>query len=350
MEPIKAVILRNELEDDHLPWIDACNEFDQIKYRVVDLTLNNWLEEIHKEKFDILLAKPGGLTAPLKQLFDERIYILSQVLGYKTYPSLDEILIYENKRYFSFWLKANKIPHPKTDVFYYYKEAEDFLKHSKYPIIAKTNIGASGSGVIILKNLENAIKYTKEVFQGRGAKQRTGPNFSKGGIFKRGLFYVKHPSAIAGKLKIYKARAENLQKSFVLFQEFIPHEFEWRVVRIGDSFFAHKKLKTGEKASGSLLKNYDNPPLSIFDFVKEITDKYGFFSQAVDIFEIGKDNYVVNEMQCMFGQSDSYQMLVNGKPGRYIMHKGKWIFEEGDFNRNKSFNLRIQHVIDSINK
>ena len=85
------------------------------------------------------------------------------------------------------------------------------------------------------------------------------------------------------------------------------------MVRIGDSFFAHKKLKILEKSSGSLLKNYDSPPLKLLDFVKAITDKHGFYSQAVDIFE-SERGYLVNEMQCIFGQSDPYQMMVDGRP------------------------------------
>jgi len=143
------------------------------------------------------------------------------------------------------------------------------------------------------------------------------------------------------------ARSADVQNSFVLLQEYIPHDFEWRVVRIGDSFFAHKKLKMGEKASGSLLKNYDNPPFSILDFVKEVTDRFNFYSQSVDIFET-ENGYLINEMQCIFGQSDPYQMLVDGKPGRYINKSGKWIFEEGDFNTNESYDLRLQSALELL--
>ena len=65
--------------------------------------------------------------------------------------------------------------------------------------------------------------------------------------------------------------ASGIQKEFVILQQFIKHDYEWRVVRIGNSFFAHKKLLHGDKASGSLLKGYENPPITLFDFVKKIT-------------------------------------------------------------------------------
>lgn len=348
VKKIKAIILRNELEDDHNLWIKACEGYkNDIEYRIVNLTASGWLEEIQKESFNILLAKPGGLTATFKQLYDERIFVLAYILGYKIFPSPLEIFIYENKRFLSYWLKANNIPHPVTEIFYDRKAALKYLEECKYPFVAKTNIGASGSGVIIIRNKTDALKYIKDTFSGKGAPQRTGPNLEKGGILKRGFNFILHPSDIAKKLDIYKTKSENLQKGFVFFQEYIPHYFEWRVVRIGESFFAHKKLKKGEKSSGSLLKKYDNPPLVLFDFVKGITDLHGFYSQAVDIFE-SERGYLMNEMQCIFGQSDNYQMLVNGKPGRYKYVKDRWLYEEGDFAGNECYDLRIEFVLSEF--
>lgn len=349
MRKVKAVILGNEFADDHLPWKVACDEFkENIEYRVVDLTAPDWLDAIRAEPFDILLAKPGGFTAAYKQLFDERIYVLGNILRYQIYPSVEEILIYENKRFLSFWLQANGVPHPPTWVFYDQEEAMRYIGEAWFPIVAKTNIGASGRGVILLKDAEEAENYVWRAFTPKGAAKRTGPNFSKGGWLKRGFHYALHPGDIGKKLAIYKALMSDRQVGFIILQEFIPHGFEWRVVRIGDSFFAHKKLKSGDKASGSLLKGYENPPLDLLDFVRKITDAHGFFSQAVDIFESNK-GYLVNEMQCIFGQSDSFQMLVDGKTGRYFWDGKRWVFEEGDFNRNESFNLRVQYAMEMVN-
>jgi glutathione synthase/RimK-type ligase-like ATP-grasp enzyme len=338
---IRFIILANERANDHLLWIRACEQYkEKNSFRVVNLTSDNWFEEIRSEPFDILLAKPGGVTSLFKQLYDERIYILGKVLQYIIYPSPDEIFIYENKRLLSFWLKANEIPHPVTHVFYNIAEAEQFLKRGTYPVIGKVNIGASGSGVIILKDENEAIEYLKQIFSDKGARRRHGPNLNIGGWGKRAFFYLKNPSSLSSKIELYKTIGRDIQKDFVIFQEYIPHSFEWRVVRIGDSFFAHKKLKSGDKASGALLKSYCDPPSALLDYVKEITDRHNFFSQAVDIFESDR-GYLVNEMQCIFGQSDPHQMIVNGKPGRYIFSDAKWIFEEGDFNSNESYDARV---------
>ena len=147
---------------------------------------------------------------------------------------------------------------------------------------------------------------------------------------------------------MYKYLKTEVQNNYVIFQEYIHHSYEWRCVRIGDSFFAHKKIKEGDKASGSLLKQYDNPPLELLSFVKEITDKYHFLSQAIDIFVGPEGEYLINEMQCIFGQSDPYQMLVDGEPGRYIWKEERWVFEPGDFNQVESFLLRVDHIISLL--
>ncbi|MBK6932905.1 MAG: hypothetical protein IPH12_19360 [Saprospirales bacterium] len=68
----------------------------------------------------------------------------------------------------------------------------------------------------------------------------------------------------------------------------------------------------------------------------------------MDLFECSDGRYLVNEMQCIFGQSDPYQMLVNGQPGRYRRIDGKWTFEPGDFNRIRSFLLRLEHFIEIL--
>jgi glutathione synthase/RimK-type ligase-like ATP-grasp enzyme len=343
---IKFVILANERADDHLLWIQACEKFrENVSWRVADLTSDSWFEEIRNEPFDVLLAKPGGVTSSFKQLYDERIYILGKLLKYIIYPSPDEIFIYENKRLLSFWLKANEIPHPATHVFYNKAAAEQFLKRGSYPVIGKVNIGASGSGVEILKNADEAVRYLIQIFNGKGARRRHGPNLNIGGWGNRALSYLKKPSSLTTKIKLYNTIGRDIQKDFVILQEYIPHSFEWRVVRIGNSFFAHKKLKSGDKASGALLKSYSDPPSGLLDFVKEITDRHHFFSQAVDIFE-SERGYLVNEMQCIFGQSDPHQMIVNGKPGRYIFSDGQWIFEEGTFNSNESYDARVLWIIE----
>lgn len=351
MKKLRLAILQNEVENDHALWVRACQERqDLIGWSVVDITRADWLTGVDWSHFDGVLATPPAFTMPFKVLFDERINILHTAFGLPVYPSLNEILVYENKKYLSYWLQAHQIPHPTTWVFYHEKEALDFLATAKIPVVGKTNIGASGRGISILKSKAEAIEYVKNTFSGKGVARDLTPKWRRKGFVKRVMKKLLRPSELRAKLQQYQSQRADVQKDFVIFQEFIPHSFEWRCVRIGDSFFAHKKIVKGEKASGSLIKGYDNPPLSLMDFLREVTEPYHFWSQAVDIFETQDGEYLVNEMQCIFGQSDPYQMLVDGEPGRYVYADGEWIFEAGDFNRHESFLLRVDHFIDILTK
>lgn len=344
-------LLTNENPYDHGLWLHSLDNSAGVKsYDVISLASHDWLDRIKQKDYHLFLAKPPGMTALYKQLYDERINIIDQVLKAPLYPTAQEIFIYENKRFFYSWLEANNLPHPRTHVFFSRKEAETFADHADYPLVAKVNIGASGSGVSVLNDKAQALKYIEQSFSSKGAPRRWGPNLSKGNLLRRGFHYVLNPGDIRKKVNKYSTVRADKQRDFVIFQDFIPHDFEWRIVAIGGSYFAHKKLKIGEKASGSTLKQYDNPPVRLFDFAKGIMDRFGFVSQAIDVFETKEGQLLINEMQCIFGQSDPYQMLVDGKPGRYVFQDGHWVFEEGDFSSNESFDLRLETAIELYEK
>ncbi len=350
MRKLNLVILKSEFEDEHLrQWENACQERSaSLSWETIDLTQADWLQKIKAAQPDGLLALPPNITNVFKNLYDERVSILHQECGYPVFPFWDEIKIYENKKYLSYWLSAHDIPHPITRVFYHRQEALNFLKDAALPQVGKTNIGASGRGVSILRSREAAVAYVNDLFSGKGASKKTGPNWQKKGFVKRAVKKLLNPAALRDKLQQYQQQNAEQQTHYVILQEYIPHTYEWRCVRIGESFFAHKKMVKGEMASGSLIKGYENPPLDLLDFVKEITDLKHFRSQAVDIF-VGPDGrYLVNEMQCTFGQSDPYQMLVNGEPGRYLYKNKHWTFEAGDFNRYESFLLRLDYFLEVL--
>lgn len=344
-------ILSNENKDDHAIWLEVLNKYhDIIDFSVIDMSSGDWLDEILNSNAHIFIARPPGISDISKHHYDEKLFIVSNVLARLIYPSLNEVFVYENKKFLSYFLKANKVPHPATYVFYSRPEAVQFIEQAEYPVVAKFNIGASGSGVKILNDKTEAANYVIQAFSSGGAPRRWGPNLEKGGLLKRGVHYLYKPQDIFKKLRIYKARKGAKQEGFLILQEFIKHDFEWRCVRIGDSFFAHRKLKMGNKASGTLLKGYENPPFQLLDYIRELTDRLNFSSLAVDLFETDDGTYLVNELQCYFGQSDPYQMLVDGKAGRYRYLKNKWIFEEGDFAKNACYELRLQHIMDILNE
>ena len=344
----KIAILKSESAFDHEPWVMACEASKDVDfYKVIDLTANDWLSQATKDNFHLYLLRPPGRTERFKQLYDERVFLLTKVLQKNIYPSLQEVLIYENKRFLRDWLSCRELPHPVTFVYYNYEEAQRFIDNRKQlPIVGKTNIGASGNGVRILNTRQDAVKYIKDTFS-EGIKQKSGPKIFKGSLLKK-VKKLSKKGFLSNRIKEYKVSAQTSQKGFVILQEFVPHDFEWRCVRIGESFFAHKKIVKNNMSSGTLLKGYETVPMALLDFVRQITDQTNLLSVAIDLFETGKNTYLINEVQCFFGQSDPYQMLVDGKPGRYVFQDNQWLFEEGMFNTNQSYDLRLAHALSLL--
>jgi len=346
---LKLIILKNQTEDDHLDWQRACEKYKEyIEYEIIDLTDHNWLDILMNTQFDCILTKAPGNNSLFKNLYDERLYIISKILHYPIYPSYDENVIYENKKMLSYWLQAKKIKHPQTRVFYDQIEAADFVDNTKYPIVAKTNIGASGSGVKILKSSSHARGYIKKAFQGKGIKRRWGPNLRKKNYLKRIQQKLKEPlRSMNFYSNRYRSSKIDIQKHFVIFQEFIEIESEWRCVIIGDSYFGHKKKKQGKLISGGGGIIWDYPNNKILDFLMEVKEKGNLSATSIDLFETVNGDIYVNEIQCFFGFIDpDNQMYINGKPGRFKSVNGSWVFEEGIFNKNNSYDLRIEHVLE----
>ena len=104
------------------------------------------------------------------------------------------------------------------------------------------------------------------------------------------------------KLKHYLKLYENGERNKVLFQEFIPHDYEWRAVKIGESYFVYKKHCIKAKPVDLNIKIFVNPPKAILDFVKEVCEKRNFNFMPLDIFEPKLGKFLVNELQTIFGK------------------------------------------------
>ena len=113
------------------------------------------------------------------------------------------------------------------------------------------------------------------------------------------------------------------------------------MIRIGDSYFGHKKLLRNGFASGSGKSSLERPPDELLHLTRDICDKGGFRSMNIDVFEDEEGNYLVNELQTIFGSYKPVQMRVDGKPGRFIYEGDSFVFQEGVFNQHGSNVLRI---------
>lgn len=316
----------------HKYYVRSCEELG-VDYEIIDIIGPNWLEEVRNSDCDGFLCRPPSKFQERKSLFDERLYIVKNWLNKPIYPSFDELFIYENKRMMAYWLELNGFPHAKTRVFYRKEDFLDYLNsksNPKFPFVFKTNIGTASKGVSIVKSKLKARLIANSVFGFKNTKLTVGYTPESTG-------FIKFPALGA------------LQKHYILIQDYHKIKWEWRMVKINDSYFGHKKLKKGEFASGTRLKGWDNPPEELLRLTKDICEKGNFYSMDIDIFETEDGEFLVNELQSIFGQSTDSLMYIDGKPGRYIYKDNKFIFEEGEFNQHESFLLRTKHFIELLN-
>ncbi len=348
MNQIKVGIIRNEDPNSARKWALAC-DCRNIQYIIINPFINSWLDIIRSEKFSFFLLRPPGTFENYNRWYMDRIAILTLIQEYKIFPSYKECLIYENKKMLFDFLKATGYPHPGTWVTYEKIDSKSIIQQLSLPIVAKTAIGASGSGVRILRTKEKLESYINQAFSQKGIKRKSGPNRVIGSPKKWFFKALKSPKYFIQKLRKYWQIYRQGEKGYVILQEYIQHDFEWRIVKIGHSYFGHKKIKIGDKASGSKGILYDPPPFKLLDFAKSICEKENFHSIAIDIFEDGNGGYLVNEMQTIFGHVQDHLLEYNGVPGRFISINGNWQFEEGDFNQNESYNLRLEVALDLYN-
>ena len=325
---IKLGILKGFTQDWQL-YVGACEELG-VKYEVIDFISSNWLELINKSNCDGFLARPPCSFQEKKNIYDERLYLLSQILKKTIYPSFNELFLYENKRNVAAWLKAHGFPHPETRVFAKKEEALEYLKNAEYPLVFKANIGSGAKRVNIVKSRFYAKALAELIF----------------GI---------HPKLALGATDFIKKcgikifpNIGDMQKHYLIVQKFKEIKWEWRIIKVGKSYFGHQKLAKNGFCSGSDLVGWVEPPKELLFLAKEICEKGMFDSMAIDIFETTDNKYLVNELQSIFGSYLESQMYINNIPGRFVFKDNDFVFEEGIFNRHGSHLLRVEDFLEKL--
>lgn len=299
----------------HWHYIAACRDLG-VAYKVLDISGPDWEDVIKNAGCDAFLVQPSVQFSIWKQMYDERLRIVVNDMGKIIFPSYEELWFWDSKRRTHYWLKANNVPHPKTWVFYDRDEVLKFVEEVQLPIVYKSDMGSGSSGVIIFRKRDLLRKHITMCFKKGFTTWRRGPSDKEWGS--------------------------------VVLQEYIPDAKEWRMRRIGKSYFGSQKLRIGEFHSGTGVDVWYDPPRSLLDFTREITECKGFKSMSLDIFETTEGRYLVNELHTIFGTNRPYEMLVNGKPGRYLYgHDANlWHFEDGIFCQNASCNLRVVALVE----
>ena len=312
-------------------YIKACEEL-KIDYIIVDILSPEWMQNLKKvqNNIDGFLCRPPCRSQEHKNIYDERLYFIKEYFKIPMYPNFNSLFIYENKRNMAAFLEYFNFPHVETHVFTDKDSARKFIKQAQYPLVQKSNIGAAGAGVTIIRNKHKARRITNRIFGIINS------------VFARGLPPIVKKYGIPFRLTGCS------QKNYMIIQPFYKIKWEWRILKIGNSYFGHQKLLKGDKASGSGLVGWVSPPEALLYLVKDICEKGKFDVMDVDIFETVDGKFLVNELQAIFGSYLPYQMKIDNKPGMFIYTENNgFTFEEGEFNR---YNSKLLFVEDFIYK
>ncbi|HYF67665.1 MAG TPA: hypothetical protein VD884_05995 [Ohtaekwangia sp.] len=302
-----------DLAQEHQFYIQACIDL-KINYKVIDIRSADWIRKVEESGCSIFLIWPSIYKPIQKQFWDERLWALEQLMDKKVFPSYDLLWLYESKRKTRDWLTIKKLSHPETFVFFSKEDALQFIKTSKFPLVCKTDQGAAASGVYIIRNESQATRLVNKAFT-------------------RGL--------------TLKNRSSNdRHQGYIIFQEYLPDCKEWRIIRVGDSYFCRLKLKKGDFHSGSGDIVWAKPPTHLLDMTREISQEFAVPNINVDYFETVDGRFLVNEIHSLWGGKVIHDAELEG---RFLWNDATstWHFEQGDFFRNRCANLRIEWIMQN---
>ena len=307
---------------------DACN----VESVVLDLFADDWIEQIKQAHVDGVLVREKANISEYKEMYNERLWVIKHYLQIPIYPSWHELFLYENKRMYAYFFETHGIRTPKTHVFYSKEEAMAYCNKTSYPIVVKTCGGAAGSGVSIVRKKSKAKRIIRSVFG------RFDPRLALG--------YV-HFAKVGGFIPVPKLGMS--QRHYLIIQEYIDIETEWRIIKLGDTYAGYIRPTINGYGSSELLE-YGFPPKKLLFLIKEITEANRFDSLSLDVL-IGKDGeYYVTEMQSLFGCWTPHQCEVDGVGGKIEYRDGGFVFVEGEdcFKWNGNL-LRVQDFVNKLN-
>lgn len=294
----------------HVNYMKACEELN-ISYKVIDLFSNNWVDEIKNHNINNYFVWPSTYSNVWKTVLDERLHYLENNFNKNVFPENLSTWLYESKRRLRDWFYINKIKTPKTYVFYHKNEALDFINSTKFPVVFKADLGAGATGVRILKSKIEATKLIKQLF---------------------------YKTFVPDRLD-----SRETQWGYIMFQEYIDGVDEWRVAKIGNSFFVRIKEKVGEFHSGSGNINWAKPRVEILDLAKQVTDIGNFDSMGVDIFESPKGELYVNEIHTVFGVKE---LDGDKNEGKWLFENDQWVFHQGYYSKYQFALERVKFVLN----
>jgi glutathione synthase/RimK-type ligase-like ATP-grasp enzyme len=197
---------------------------------------------------------------------------------------------FENKTAQAYLLEAHGIAHPRTWVFWHEAEARARLDDLPFPLVAKLSRGVQSQGVALVRNRAEAEVVIERMFSFGVSSM----DFMRNRRERRFGKYAPVLQAMRrGRFK------GNLERGYVLFQEFIPgNDFDTRLIVQGDKVLAYRRHnREGDfRASGSGRFDYDPDGISpaAIELAFDLAAAMGVRSMVADVIFDG-ETPLINE-------------------------------------------------------
>lgn len=295
---------------EHLPRLLQAAELLGLEAEVFDPASAEFHQRLRQGRARILFCRPDHRTNQQRQMFWEKTLPLYDLPHLRLFPGPLALRLYESKRELAYFLAINGIAHPKTRIFYTEDEALAFARDCPLPQVFKTSTGSAGTGVEILRSRSALVALIRQMFR-RHYLKRALPD------------------------------PRDLDYGYVLLQEFIAPLREFRVIKVGRSWFGFEKLPEARRGlrSGSGRFDWTPPGPELLEFCADLAARFGFSTLSFDIFQTEDGRFLVNELQAWFGSSHPAQLYHQGVAGRYLRAGGAWVFQPGAFSQGRSLPL-----------
>jgi len=254
--------------DDTASWGKRLVEASRIQD--VDARLFNSPEEVPDEDGVIAFIRMRN-TLGMREDNKKLVEAISRKKKVKMLPTVGEGFLYDNKiaqhELFSKWM-------PETFYITSFEQAMDQLKKMKYPFVSKTSEGSGSKNTRLIANEKAAAGEAKKAFHRKGIPIHYG----------------------------------HKQKGYLIWQEFIPHFYDWRVIFLTKRYAYVVKRYNREEvpfSSGSgkreRIDDLTEEIQRLLDFSAKFFDEYRFSIAALDVASSENGRFFVLESSCFWG-------------------------------------------------
>lgn len=294
-------------------WSELCLGVD-VEPVLVDIFSENFMHKV--SSCDAFMWRPSIKNRD-KSVAVRLVPAIEYGMGMPCFFSSNMTRAYQDKVTQFFELAVAGISVPDTKIFWSKKEAYDFCKTAKYPLVMKLSSGRGSGNVVLLKTFDDA-KYYIEIMFGPGAVNLGYRPASKGRMFlRRGRVAYE---LIKGNYTLGPTEDNQLHHGYLYLQRFLPkNDFDTRITIVGNRACGFRRFnREGDfRASGS--PNFDyNPEKIDIGAVKlafKLAKKLKMPLVAVDILKENDVHYVCE-----------YNIYVNAPKSNNC--PGFWVYDD----------------------